>query len=235
MRSPSQTPPAALYLRGPAPSSALGMLACLEVVRRPRGVQPSAGPQWKAPCVSSTLGYGDATWVSCVRVQFLSTGDDWELFTAHTVPELLGAGQPGPGTLWFAGSDDGPVNPMEDGVLQTLDQVARGRLGSQAGSAVSWSQFLNHLGRGEVSASPSSWRLESSIPQGPPSTVPRAYHFSPDAGLTPSLLCLRDQSVLTSGPPSHMCGRAGGSAKWSPERLHHRPHPCYQARVKMCP
>ena len=85
MRSPSQMPPAALYLRGPAPSSALGMLACLEVVRRPRGVQPSAGPQRGAPCVSSTLGHSDATWVSCVRVQFLSTGDNWEPFTAHTV------------------------------------------------------------------------------------------------------------------------------------------------------
>lgn len=113
-------------------------------------------------------------------------------------------------TLWFAGSDGSPVNPMEDGVLQTLGQVARGRLGSQAGSAVSWSQFLNHLGRGEVSASPSSWRLESSIPQGPPSTVLGAYHFCLEAGLTPSLLCIRDQSVLTSGPPFHMGGRAGG-------------------------
>lgn len=157
-------PPAALYLRGSAPASALGMLTCLEMVRRPMGSSLLRGPQREAPCVTSTLGHSDANQVSCVRVRFLSTGNDWELFTAHTVQSFWSWPAGSWDTLWFAGSDGGPVNPMEDGVLQTLGQVARGRLGSQAGPAVSWSQFLNHLVRGEVSASPSPWSLESSIP-----------------------------------------------------------------------
>lgn len=137
---------------------------------------------------SGTLLASAAPWATVMPTRFLVLGYNFSaqemtenclLLTQSRASGSWSAGSWD--TLWFAGSDGGPVNPMEDGVLQTLGQVARGHLGSQAGPAVSWSQFLNHLGTGEVSASPSHWRLESFIPRwwrGGWGGVGRAAHYA---------------------------------------------------------
>ena len=134
-----------------------------------------------------------------------------------------------------------PADPVEDGVSQSLGRMARGHLGSQARTGVSWSWFLGHLGRCLLFHLP--WG--QSCPSGAP----------------PCLLCVvpawsepvspAPEAGLASPPPVHtgapvcpdiwstpqLLPQDWGSAEWFPERLHHCPRPHFQARAvaQTCP